>query len=372
MPGGATAQTRGFALPLVIAVLALGGMLVTASFLLGRLESQSADNGLRSVRAFEASESGLASTLAAWDPLFDTLPAGGTASMQSAAVATASWHSTIQRLSDDLFFLRVEGAVPIPGVSWQGKRQLGLLLRWTASLPRPAALTVTDSVTWDGSGSASGYSGAYPGWPSCSLDSVPALLVGPATVLGLGGCGGPLCLAGAPPLLIDTSLGGATAPAMAPLVYGTLAARATRTPSGVITGVGPALTGQPPVCDWGDPMNWGEPNRGVPSPCTAFFPVIHASGDLTVNGGRGQGVLLVDGNLVLGGGFEFFGLVLVQGQLASGAGGAHITGGVIARSLAVSSGQRIDVDYSACVLRKALRGPSQAIPLQYRSWAQLY
>src|SRR5580765_3465206 len=69
----------GFALPLVIAVLALGGMLVTASFLLGRLESQSGENGLRSARAFEMAETGLASTLAHWDPLFDTLPIGGRA-----------------------------------------------------------------------------------------------------------------------------------------------------------------------------------------------------------------------------------------------------------------------------------------------------
>jgi hypothetical protein len=100
--------------------------------------------------------------------------------------------------------------------------------------------------------------------------------------------------------------------------------------------------------------------------------VIHASGDLTVNGGRGQGVLLVDGDLVLGGNFDFFGLVVVQGQLAIAAGGAHISGAVLSRSLVVPPGSRLDIDYSACVLRKVLRGPSQAIPLQYRSWAQLY
>lgn len=372
MPGGARVRNRGFALSLVIAVLALGGILVTASFLLGRLESQSAENGLRTARAFEAAEGGLASTLANWDPAFDTLSPGGIAAMQSAGVATVSWHSTIQRLEEDLFFLRTEGRVPIPGAGWEARRQLGLLLRWSASLPRPAAIAVTDSVTWDGSGSASGYSGASPGWPSCSLDSVPALVLAPATALGLGGCGGLSCLRGAPPVLVDSSLGGTVATGMAPLVYGTLAARATRWPSGIMSGVGPVVSGSPPVCDWGVQVNWGEPNHGSPSPCTTLIPVIHASADLAVNGGRGQGVLLVDGDLVLEGGFEFSGLVVVQGELASGAGGAHITGAVIARSLAIAPAQSIDVDYSACVLRKVLRGPSQVIPLWYRSWAQLY
>jgi hypothetical protein len=76
--------------------------------------------------------------------------------------------------------------------------------------------------------------------------------------------------------------------------------------------------------------------------------------------------------LVLEGGFDFSGLVIVQGQLAGGVGSAHITGAVIARSLVIGPAQRIDVEYSACVLRKVLRGPSQVSPLLYRSWAQLY
>jgi len=312
-------------------------MLITASFLLGRLESQSADNVLRSARAFEVAEAGLAFTQANWDPLFDTLAVGGTATRQSAGVATASWHSTIQRLDNDLFFLRAEGAVAIPGVSWQAKRQLGLLLRWAAALPAAAALTVVDSIAWDGAGSVSGYSGTYPGWPPCPLDSVSALRVAPLTVMGLGGCPGPSCLRGAPPILVDTAFTGTVSSALAPLTYATLATGASRTPTGLITGIAPSMTGQPPVCDWSDPLNWGEPNHGAPMPCTSLLPVIHAPGDLVVSGGRGQGILLVDGDLVLEGSFEFSGLVIVQGHLWSGVGGAHITGAVIARSLVVPS-----------------------------------
>ena len=366
MPSMKSAPPRGFALPLVIAVIAMGGLLVTGSFLLGRLESQAGSNGLRSSRAFEAAEAGLAWSLSHWDPQNDTLTPGASL----VAVATASWQTTLRRLSDELFQLRTEAALPIPGASWQASRHLGLLVRWTAPIPGPAALTATDSIVWDGSGHASGYSQTLSGWPSCPLDSVPGLRVAPAAVLDMGSCLGPPCLEGLPPFYQDSLLNTSVFTGLAPVLYSSLAGAATRTPSGSLPLIGPVVNGG--VCDLADPSNWGEPNRAVPSPCTTFFPVIHAAGDLTIGGGRGQGTLLIDGNLVLQGGFEFAGLVVVRGQLMTGAGGAHVTGQLISRSLVIPAGEQLGVDYSACVLRKVLRGPAPVKPLMYRSWAQLY
>jgi hypothetical protein len=95
-------------------------------------------------------------------------------------------------------------------------------------------------------------------------------------------------------------------------------------------------------------------------------------GDLSLSGGIGQGILLVDGELSLSGGVEFYGLVVALGGLTVGAGGGHLTGAAILQALQVPSIASLRVDYSACVLRKVLRGPTRAIPLQYRSWAQLY
>jgi hypothetical protein len=112
---------RGFALPLAIAVLAICGMLVTASFLLGRLESQAGESGLRTSRALEAAESGLAWSQAHWDPNLDTLPVGWSLTLDSAAVATASWQTSVLRLSDDLFLLESEGVVRIPGSPWPAR-----------------------------------------------------------------------------------------------------------------------------------------------------------------------------------------------------------------------------------------------------------
>lgn len=333
----------GFALPLVVALLALGGMLVTASFLMGRLESQSGDNSVRAARAFEAAETGLATTLENWQPEWDTLPVGDSMLADSAAVATASWQIVILRLSEELFSVRSDGHAIVPGASWPAARRLSQLVRWSATLPKPAALTVLDSLTWHGQGTVSGYSNANqpPGWPQCLPDSVPGIRLPATGIVALTGCSGPSCLGGAPPVLVDSALPAAVASALAPLNYDSLVARSIPVNSG-------------PLSD------------------TVSYPVLHAVGDLNLLGGIGQGVLLVDGRLTLTGGVAFSGLVVALGGLTVGAGGATLTGGVVTQSLEVIPGTFLKAGYSACVLRKVLRGPTRAIPLQYRSWAQLY
>lgn len=68
--------------------------------------------------------------------------------------------------------------------------------------------------------------------------------------------------------------------------------------------------------------NWGDPAGGV---CASRVPVIAASGDLTMAGGRGQGVLLVPGTLRMIGGARFEGVVFAG---AIDIGDAEIRGAV--------------------------------------------
>lgn len=336
-------KRTGFALPLVVALLALGGMLVTASFLMGRLESQSGDNGFRAARAFEAAEAGLASTLENWEAAWDTLLVADSIPANSAAVATASWQTAVQRLGEDLFVVRSEGRATVPGAPWSSARRLSLLVRWSASLPRAAALTVIDSLNWIGQGTVSGYSnaGQPAGWTGCLPDSAIGIRLPSTALVASPGCSGPTCLNGMPPMLVDSALVPAMATALLPLNYDSLVARSIPVGSGTLND-------------------------------TVSFPVLHSVGDLSLSGGIGQGILLVDGELSLSGGLEFHGLVVALGGLTAGPGGAHITGAAIIQALQLPSGAALRIDYSACVLRKVLRGPTRAIPLQYRSWAQLY
>src|SRR4029079_18254653 len=107
-----------------------------------------------------------------------------------------------------------------------------------------------------------------------------------------------------------------------------------------MTGIGPSLNvlppGSPPgtlqTCRTSSNTNWGEPNGGVGSvtACFNYFPIIYAPGNLRISGGRGQGILLVRGDLDLSGGMEFYGPVIVLGNLTSTGTGGHVYGGVMA------------------------------------------
>ena len=71
---------------------------------------------------------------------------------------------------------------------------------------------------------------------------------------------------------------------------------------------------------------------GAISLCQSYFPIIYRNGNLKVQDGRGQGVLLVEGDLEVRGNFEFTGLVIVRGELSTNGTGNKITGGVLAKN----------------------------------------
>jgi cytoskeletal protein CcmA (bactofilin family) len=106
--------------------------------------------------------------------------------------------------------------------------------------------------------------------------------------------------------------------------------------------------------------------------------VAHGTGSSTqfASGTRGQGTLLVDGDLELAGGFEWVGLIIVRGKLKINGNGNKITGAILAEGFdlltagAVSG--NVDVVYSDCAIQKAVGGATLARPLYQRSWAQTY
>ena len=67
-------------------------------------------------------------------------------------------------------------------------------------------------------------------------------------------------------------------------------------------------------CVTADPWNWGDP-VSPGRPCGPHLVVRAARSTLRVRGGIGQGVLAVDGDLVLTEGARFYGFVIVSGSL---------------------------------------------------------
>src|SRR6185437_8339367 len=129
--------------------------------------------------------------------------------------------------------------------------------------------------------------------------------------------------------------------------------------------VAPSLTGNPQKCNTGDEMNWGEPWRsggGYVSQCTGYFPIIYGSGSQLklTGGGRGQGLLLVEGDFVVAGGFEFTGLIIAKGGIKVNGNGNKITGALLAQDVAIDDLNSISgnttLQYSSCAISKALAG----------------
>ncbi|MEO5800703.1 MAG: hypothetical protein ABIS00_14785, partial [Gemmatimonadales bacterium] len=146
-------------------------------------------------------------------------------------------------------------------------------------------------------------------------------------------------------------------------------------------GVGPVLDAGLGICDRPVLLNFGEPLRAsatVPQ-CQSYFPVVHGTGAQTkfAGGSRGQGTLLIDGDLELVGGFEWTGLIIVRNQIKVTGNGNKIYGAILAAGADVATtngsvGGNVDIHYSACAISKAINGASLARPLTQHGWAQVY
>jgi len=68
--------------------------------------------------------------------------------------------------------------------------------------------------------------------------------------------------------------------------------------------------------------NWGDGINPL-GQCASYFPIIHAAGTITLNNTQGQGILLVDGDLNIQGSYQFFGIVIIQGDLKTAGGGSN-------------------------------------------------
>ena len=128
------------------------------------------------------------------------------------------------------------------------------------------------------------------------------------------------------------------------------------------------------TCITADPTNWGDPyNPG--GACGDHFPTVYSVDDLVVTGGQGQGILVVEGDLTVGGDFRYFGVVIVLGRFLSVGLGSQISGAVIVRNddfgLQSLSGVTI-IQYSSCAVDKSLAGSGRGVLLHERSWLDMY
>jgi hypothetical protein len=332
----------GLAIVIVLVVLLLIEAMAAGMLALATHARAAADAQLRSTRAAVAAQLAARVTIREWEVArADTLQVGAVRSFArgGGAEADASWSAAIERLPSQ-FVVRSQGYVGSAVVySKANSFALARMLDRSAVLGElDAALQSGGVLVLDGAALALDHDSACaapppPLQPAAAISAAPALVAPAATVTGT--------------ILTDSLLRWSDSTALGNASWSDVAAIADRIEVGVLT-PSPVVNGN--ACDTTALANWGEPAAGTP--CSSYAPLVYAPGDLTVAGGRGQGILVVDGVVALRGNAHFSGAVLARTGVTID-GGAMVKGAVLARRGFVLL-QDATALYSHCELQRVL------------------
>jgi hypothetical protein len=380
-------ERRGFALATAVGAIALVGALVAGAFVASTTEFRTGRDAIQQTRAFAAAEYGNNAMRSNWDNAWNNVLNRGDTIVRTYDAGGAAAIVRATKLSDNIFLISSEASAGTGIASGSRRRVASLLKLSIPSVKLKAALTARGNTKVGGSALMIGRDTLYPGW-DCSAPAsgsgVPGLAIPDWSNVSLGGtCKDYMCVQGNPQAIIGTEMADTTTYFnYGDYQWNDLTAMANKVMSpGPHTAVGPRyLNG---TCDTANPLNWGEPNKvlvGTPGVCENYYPIIYAPGDLKINGDRGQGILLVNGSLEVQGGFRFYGLIIVRGELRTAGTGGHFNGTVLAANVAVG-GEMTSTNtvsgaatfrYSSCALQSALRGSASPVSIRDRAWVELY
>lgn len=377
-PSIPTDAPPGIALPMVLLVLLVLAALAAGLVFVAGQERLVETARLEQVQARLAAQSAVRSALALWSSaqLSDLSP-GRTRSLAAAAGSFpggAEYRASVWRLNAAQYLLigagssrPVRGAVARSGLLVTAADAVGILRSVRAALSLVGTADIDATIRTDssvvGAGDCPLPDSAAPVPPLAAIllrDTLAVTWGDAAEVRGAPGVVVDPAWAGDAP---TNTLGGFTSAAFPQVAD--MVEEGTLQP-------GPALTvdGQ---CARGSTGNWGAPDDPS-SPCADYYPLIYAPGDLVVNGGAGQGILVVSGHLDLGGGASFHGLILVGGELQAAA-PFHVAGAIQVRGSGRSyiGGGTLQLDLCA-LARALLRSPGldRAAPRRPRAWVAIY
>jgi Tfp pilus assembly protein PilX len=383
MRASRVSNERGIALAVAVFALVIIGALVAATFFAGRVEQQTGQNTMFAGQASEAAEAALTDALSSQSASSLTALVNDPTQVTDLGAFTGpsgtytSATRTIRRLGDNLFLFEATGARVNGAGSTIATRTLGQLIRLNeVDITVNAGLTALGDVKVTGGAEVSGMDAVPPLWAAQSVSCPPtADAAGVRYNNGTVSTSGNGTVGGVPATVQDPTLN----PTDMQNNFNQLKALATLTlTSNNPAATEPAYTGNPARCNAAIETNWGEPAVKT-DPCFDYFPIIYHNGNLKLQGGRGQGILLVEGDLDATGGMVFYGPVFVTGTLSTSGNsgqGAKFFGGVIAGNVALDDLTKLAggalVNFSSCALKRALGGSAKPAAFNERGWAQIY
>jgi hypothetical protein len=382
---------RGMALAVAIFALVIVGALVAGALFAGTQEQRVGESSRRLQQSFGVAEIGVNTVVRTWNsdtynlrgvyptdsvPLPNALVTGATPRR------TGSFGGYVYRLNNNIFLIDVTGHDTVSGMGIFGggraRQRMGMLARIKVlPLNVQASLTTGNSDALAGQATVNGTDQIPPGWPACGVPgpSLAGIRSDAGTTVSTSGSA---TIIGTPPVMIDPTVSDTTFSRFGDVTYAQLAARANITLPGqnFANSIGPAVANG--VCNKTILTNWGD-GANPTQPCGNYFPIIHITGDATINGDQGQGILLVDGDLSIQGGFQWFGVTIIQGTLKTAGGGttdAHFWGATMVHD-SVNFGTntlsgKANINFSSCAVMAALNSTGLVAPMRSRGWVQLF
>lgn len=378
-------RRAGIAIIAALGGIVVIGALIAGVFFVSTQESTISGGTLVHERAFRAAELGLNTTLANWDaPTMNAIPVGG---MDTVAYSGTDWVDTVvvTKLTPQAYSLLSSATAGSGRLARSRKRTLLSVRLSSPDFNFLGALTVRGGLQIGGSSLVDGNNSNPVGWAACptQMDSLAGVAIADSSLIKYSGCTTGNCVKGDPRIAQDPAASDTnTYFKFGDEDWATLTAAATKVinAGGTYNGVAPVVTDG--VCTKSNVLNWGAPVHTVPAnACENYFPIIYAKGSstskLNLTGGKGQGILLVDGDLEISGGFEFYGPVIVRGRIkATGtSGGGKLTGAVMAANVEIADNQVLGdatIKYSSCAVAKAIEGSSNPRRLTQRAWTEVY
>ncbi|PYP17225.1 MAG: hypothetical protein DMD52_04860, partial [Gemmatimonadetes bacterium] len=306
------------ALLMALGAIVIIGVMIGGIVFVSTQDYRIGGNTVRQTRAAAAAELGLNRLPQDWNLADNRRPVGDTLTKTYTAPRGASVKVTVTKVSGVSFWAVSEGTAGAQGSQATARRRYATLFK--LDMPQMnfmGAITTQGNTTVSGNVTVNGNDAPPAGWAACGATAPPVAgaAISPTTTATVNGS---VTLSGSPPVLTSPAAGDTnTYFNYGNSNYQSLAAAATMTYAGgsLLNGVGPLVVGG--VCQASvNPPNWGEPTHAAPATaCESYFPIIHALGDLKVTTGRGQGILLVDGDFTVAGNFTFDGAVIVRGGL---------------------------------------------------------
>lgn len=374
---------KGIAMMIALIIVVLG-VLSTGAVFTAMQEYRGGRNSLVEQRAFAVAEFGLNSEISNWNRSRNLPPPTGMAlgAIDSSNVFVANLDTAkvyIQRLTQNTFAVRSVGRASIGVDQMEAQRQTQVIVRIAYPSINPGgAITTAGNIDVKGSASITGVNTDPAGWTQC------ANIAGRDTFAISYAPGKTVSIQKADMVANGIHADPAAGDSNTYVRYGTeswntLVANADVTmPGGTY---GPEPVGTATTCTYGT-ENWGEPLRASGggntyiAGCKDYFPIMYASGSVTLSKGRGQGILLVNGDVRLTGNFQWYGLIIARDDIVKGNGTFDMWGSVMSRNADVTDPNSItgnsNFQWSKCAVESALRGSAILTRTRERSWAQIY